>query len=250
MAIAFKAVGTANAVTEASGGNLAPTCPNPVAANDILIGHVGYEGTTTTPDTPTDWTLLGGPYTIESAHRHWIFGKLAVGTEDGAAISFGTPAVTTVRSGRIYSFSGWVSGTIDGNVPAASFAHLSHGTDPQMPTVATTVTGALAVGCVWQADDNAQASATGESGGDWVQAATDYLQAATTPDTGMGIQTCTPTANPGTVTGGAIATVNDPCGVIGFEIRPSVPVTVPVPPLYRHRAFGRGISERIGMKVA
>ena len=223
MAIAFGAAGT-GAATEASGGDLAPTCPATVNANDILIAHVLYEGTTTTPSTPANWSLLGGPYTIEAAHRHWVFGKLAVGTEAGAAISFGTPAVTTMRTGRVYRFTGWVSGAIADNVPAASFAHLSHATDPQMPTVSTTVTGALAVACVGQVDDNPTDSATGETGGDWVEAVAEYTQAATTPDSGLSLQTCTPTADPGTVTGGAIATLNDPCGVIGFEIRPSVPV--------------------------
>jgi len=219
MAVAYKSAGTGTA-TEASGGNLNPTCPATVDANDILIAHVAYEGTTTTPSTPTGWTLLGGPYTVEAAYRHWVFGKIADGTEDGTAISFGTPAVTTMRTGRIYSFSGYVSGTISELVPPASFAHLSNATDPQMPTVTTTVTGALAVACVYQADDNAQASATGETGGDWTEAVAEYTQLATTPDSALGLQTCTPTGDPGTVTGGSISTANDPCGVIGFEIRP------------------------------
>ena len=219
MSIAYKSAGT-GATTEASGGDLAPTCPATVDAGDILIAHVGYEGTATTPSTPSGWALLSGPHVIESAHRHWIFGKIAAGTEDGAAISFGTPAVTTMRTGRIYSFSGRVGGTITALVPAASFAHLSHGTDPQMPTVTTTKAGALAVACTFQLDDNPQASATGESGGDWaeISAGHEYVQSATTPDSCLHIQVCTPTADPGTVTGGTVATLNDPCGVIGFQI--------------------------------
>ena len=225
MAIAYKSRGATGATTEASGGDLNPICPVVVDANDILIGHCGYEGTTTTPSTPTDWTLLGGPFTIESAHRHWIFGKLAAGTEDAALISFGTPAVTTMRTARIYSYSGWVSGTITDNVPAASFAHLSHATDPAFPAVSTTVTGALAIGCLFQVDDNPQADVTGESGGAWAEHVVDgeYVQALTTPDSCLHMYTCTPTGNPGTVTGGVCATANDPVGVIGFEIRPNVP---------------------------
>lgn len=218
MTIAYKSAG-AGVATEASGGALSPLCPATVDANDILIAHCAYEGITETPSTPDGWTLLGGPYTVETAYRHWVFGKLAAGTEDGAAVAFGTPAVTTLRTARVYSFSGWVSGTITQNVPAASFAHLSHATDPQMPTVTTTQAGALAVACVFQADDNTQDSATGETGGDWVEAVAEYTQLATTPDSALGLQTCTPTADPGTVTGGTIATANDPCGVIGFEIK-------------------------------
>ena len=225
MAIAYKSAG-AGVVTEASGGALTPLCPATVDAGDILIAHCAYEGTTTTPSTPSGWELLGGPYTVETAYRHWIFGKVAAGTEDGAGgCAFGTPAVTTLRVARIYSFSGRVAGTILELVPAASFAHLSHATDPQMPTVTTTITGALAVACTFQADDNAQAPATGESGGDWVEVSDghEYIQAATTPDTCLHLQFCIPTADPGTVTGGTVATVNDPCGVIGFQIKPSNP---------------------------
>lgn len=231
MAITYASKG-AGVVTEASGGALTPLCPATVTANQILIAHCAYEGTTTAPDTPSGWALLGGPYTVESAYRHWIFGKIADGTEDGAGgCAFGAPAVTTLRCARIYSFDGWVSGTITGNVPAASFAHLSHATDPQMPTVTTTVAGALAVACIFQADDNAQAEATGMTGGTWAEHAVggEYIQSATTPDTCLHMQTCTPTANPGTVTGGSVATVNDPCGVIGFEIRPSVPAQSQAP---------------------
>jgi hypothetical protein len=163
--------------------------------------------------------LLGGPYTVENAYRHWVFGKLAAGDEDGAAVAFGTPAVTTMRTARVYSFSGYTSGTIAQCVPAASFAHLSHATDPQMPTVTTTQAGALAVACLYQADDNTPGNATGEEGGDWTVAVAVYEQNATTPDSCLALQTCIPTNNPGTVSGGAVATANDPCGVIGFQIK-------------------------------
>ena len=227
MAIAYKSRG-AGVVTEASGGALTPLCPATVDAGDILIAHCAYEGTTTTPGTPANWTLLGGPYTVESAYRHWIFGKVADGTEDGAGgCAFGTPAVTTLRVARIYSFSGRVAGNIDQLVTPGSFAHLSHATDPAFPDVTTTKAGALAVACLFQADDNAQADVTGESGGGWAEHVVDgeYIQAATTPDTCLHMYTCTPTANPGTVTGGVCATVNDPVGVIGFQIRDNVVAT-------------------------
>ncbi len=245
MAIAYKSQG-AGVVTEASGGALSPLCPATVDAGDILIAHCAYEGTTTAPSTPANWTLLAGPYTVESAYRHWIFGKIADGTEDGAAVAFGTPAVTTLRVARVYSFSGRVDGSITALVPAASFAHLSHATDPQMPTVTTTVVGALAVACTFQADDNPQASATGETGGDWVEAVAAYTQAATTPDTALHIQTCTPTANPGTVTGGSVSTLNDPCGVIGFEIKPTAAQTVSPGGITTAEAFG---TAQLNLKI-
>lgn len=69
MAITFSAAGTGVA-TEASGGDLNPTCPATITAGDILIAHVMYEGTTTTPSTPSWWTLLSGPHDIETTGRH------------------------------------------------------------------------------------------------------------------------------------------------------------------------------------
>lgn len=223
MAVAYKSQG-AGAATETSGAACSPASPATVDANDILIVHAYFEGTATAPDTPSGFTLLDGPRVIESTiGRHWIYGKLAAGTEDGAANALGSQAVTTMRSGRCYSFSGWVSGTITDAVPAASFSATSHATDPQMPTVTTTIAGGLAVAAVVQNDNNALAAATGETGGDWVEAVAEFT-AALTPGLVLQLQTCTPTANPGTVTGGAVAATNDPSGVIGFEIRPSVPV--------------------------
>ncbi len=220
MAIAYKSQG-AGASSETSGAAVSPASPATVDAGDILIVHAYFEGTATAPSTPSGFTLLSGPHVIESTiGRHWIYGKIADGSEDGAANELGTAAVTTMRSGRCYSFSGRVAGSITDLV--VGFAATSHATDPQMPTVSTTVAGGLAVACVAQNDNNALASATGESGGDWVEAVAEYT-VALTPGLSLGIQTCTPTGDPGTVSGGSIATTNDPCGVIGFEIRPSVP---------------------------
>jgi hypothetical protein len=216
MAVAYKSAG-ALVTAETSGAALSPLCPATVDANDILIAHAWYEGTSTAPSTPSGWELLAGPYTVESAYRHWVFGKIAAGTEDGSAVAFGTPAVTTMRAARVYSFSGYVAGTILQLV--RNFAHLSHATDPQMPTVVTTVAASLAVGLVGQADDNAQASATGESGGDWTLAV-EGNSLATTPDVSLSVQTAA-MANPGTISGGTVSTANDPCGVIGFELRPT-----------------------------
>jgi|SRR3989304_204394 len=229
MAVAYKGEGN-GVTTEASSGDLNPTCPATVDAGDVLIAHVAYEGVATTPSTPADWTLLTTDGYVMGAnlYKHWIFGKIAIGDEDSDAISFGTPAVTTMRTGRIYSFSGRTSGTISQIVPSGSFAHQYHATDPAFPTVTTTTVGALAVACIFQADDNGLVSATGESGGDWTEAVAEYAQSATTPDSQLGLQTCTPTANPGTVTGGTISTANDPVGVIGFQIMPNSVTNVTV----------------------
>jgi len=147
--------------------------------------------------------------------RMWVFGRIADGSEDGAAVAFGNPAVTTQRAARIYSFSGYVGATIKDNV--RNFAFLSHATDPQMPTVQTTKAGSLAVALVGQNDNNTAGDATGESGGNWVEAVAEFT-ANLTPGLMLQIQTCTPTSDPGTVSGGSVATTNDPCGVIAFQV--------------------------------
>jgi hypothetical protein len=220
VAIAYKSAGTGVA-SETSGFNLQPACPTVVDAGDILIIHAYFEGTATTPSTPAGFTLLHGPEVIETTiGRHWIYGKIAAGTEDSASNSLGSAAVTTMRSARCYSFSGRVSGTITDLV--VGFAATSHATDPQMPSVTTTVAGARAVACVVQNDNNALAAATGMSGGTWTEAVAEFVSPLT-PGLVLQLQTCIPTADPGTVSGGSVAATNDPSGVIGFEIRPSAP---------------------------
>jgi len=225
VATAYLSQGTAVA-TETSGGNCNPTCPATVTAGDVLLGFVYFEGTATAPTTPSGWTLLDGPRVVESTiGRMWVYGKIADGTEDGTAISFGTQAVTTMRGARIHSYSGRVSGNIDELV--VGFAFLSHATDPQMPSVTTTIANSLAVAHVIQNDNNALAAATGESGGDWVESVAEAVFALTP---GMVLQAQHATmASIGTISGGAVAATNDPSGVIAFEVRPEVPTVNQTP---------------------
>ena len=237
MAIAYTATGQQVGVaTETSGAACSPLSPSTVNAGDILIIHTYFEGTATAPDTPSGFTLLDGPRVIESTiSRHWIYGKVADGTEDGAANALGSQAVTTMRSGRVYRFTGRISGAIADLVNG--FSATSHATDPQMPSVTTTAAGALACACVAQNDNNALAAATGMSGGTWAEATAEFV-AALAPGLVLQLQTCTPTADPGTVSGGAVAAANDPSGVIGFQIRDSAPVILTPSGVVHTRAFG------------
>lgn len=217
MAIAYKSQGAA-AATVTSGAALSPACPATVDAGDILIAHVCWKGTTDAPTTPSGWTLLSGPHNIGTtvAGRHWVFGMIAVGTEDGAAVSFGAPAVTTHRYARIYSFSGRVSGAITDLV--SGFSSIPHATDPQGPSVTTASAGALAVALLTQSDDNAIAAITGMTGGTWSEPVAEHLTALGTGAM-QSINVCTPAPDPGTVSGGAVVATNDPAGTIGFQIQ-------------------------------
>jgi hypothetical protein len=208
----------AGASTATSGAGLTPASGS-YAAGSVLIAHAFYQDLVTVPGTPSGWTLLFGPANVgtTAVGRHWAFGRIATGTDTCA---FGTAGGTNKRSARIYGFGGRTSGTISQVCPAVSFSDIPHATDPAMPTVTTTETGALAVALIAQHDDNAAAAATGATGGTWAEAVAEYLEAVIgAVDTMMQIQTCTPTANPGTVSGGTVATANDPAGTIGFEIR-------------------------------
>lgn len=234
MAVAYKGAGNGSG-TETNNAQLALVCPATVAQNDILIAHVIYLNNSTQPTTPEDWTRLytssglgAGLGTGTPTGRAYVYGKLAVGNEDGATINFGTAGGTAGRYGRIYSFSGYVSGTITDVVPSDSFADTPSETDPSAPDITTTVTGSLAVALVAQDDNNSIGSFTGESGGNWTEAVAEYTSSTIGSQGCMcQLQTATPTANPGTITGGTYNTSNDENSTIVFEIRPNIPNTAP-----------------------
>jgi hypothetical protein len=219
MAIAYKSQG-AGAETESSGAALNLVAPATVDANDILVAHVVHLNNTTAPSTPSGWALLFGPSGLGTGTptgRAWAFGKIAVGDEDGATISFGTDGGTSGRFGRIYSFSGYVSGTITDVIPAASFAESSSETDPIIQAVTTTVAGAKAVALVSQDDDNVHAALGDVGNGTWVEAVADFVS------TTVGVQ-----GGCMQISGGTVAGTNDEANTLNFEIRPNAITDVEV----------------------
>lgn len=229
MAIARQVAGqAAGFATDTSGAALQPSVSTgSVTAGWILIAHALWRDTSSTPATPSGWTPLFGPANIGTTvtARHWIFGKIAVGNEGGTNISFGTAGGTIVRCARVLRYSGRVSGSITDCVPSLSFSSIAHATDPQGPTVTTTVAGSLAVAYMAQSDDNVEEAIAGATGGTWG----DYLNFITALGLDAALHYCsaTPTADPGTISGGAIVATNDPSGTIGFEIRPEAPAVPP-----------------------
>jgi hypothetical protein len=225
MAIARKGIG-AGSSTETSSADLAPVCPAVVDANDILLAQILYLDVTTTPSTPSGWDLVAGPYDVgtTAVGRMWAYARLADGSEDGDAISFGTAGGTAGRAGRIYSFSGYVSGTITDLIPSGSVSGISHATDPQGPTVLTDVAGALAVALTCQNDNNTEEAIAGMSGGTWADFQSFIDANLGAAGLHIDYQACIPTADPGTVSGGATVAANDPACTIGLQIRPSAPV--------------------------
>src|SRR5262245_13664070 len=223
MAITFKSAG-AGVSTETNNAALSPACPAVVDAGDILILQTAYEGTATAPNTPSGWTLLGAsPYNVGSASvvaRHWLFGKIADGTEDAATVALGTAGGSNMRAARIFSFAGRVSGAVEQLVQR--FTSAVGDTDPTGPTVTTSKAGALACAFVYQNDNNTLATFTGSSA-TWTERGTagGYVFALT-PGGVLDLLTATPASDPGTISGGTIATADDPWSVIGLEIRDAV----------------------------
>jgi hypothetical protein len=215
MAIAYKSSDGVGAAAATSGGELLPGCPAVVDANDILIAQVWYRDTSTTPNTPAGFTLLSGPHTIV-ASRAYVYGKIADGTEDGQGESFGTNGGTALRMAIIYSFSGWVSGTITDVV--TSFVFEEAATAAITDVDRTLNAGEMGVNFCYIEDDLPSPSFSATTGGvgTWTENSAEIISSLGLDGT-LGMQTCTATATGNTFTRGAA----DNWGMVGFTIKPS-----------------------------
>ncbi|MDQ1283977.1 MAG: hypothetical protein QG620_325 [Patescibacteria group bacterium] len=229
--IAYKSAG-AGTMTETIDANLTPAAPAAVDAGDILIAHIVVLDASLSLSTPSGWTLLFGPSGLGTTNaggallgNAWAYGRIADGSEDGATINFGSLASTVGRMGRIYSFSGYSSGTINDVVPAASFTPDQTETDPVIQQVTTTVSGAKAISLVSQDDNNSHAALGAVTGGTWAESVADYVDANVGAQGGkLQIQVGTPTSDPGTIAGGLVAGTDDEANTLNFEIRSNAPV--------------------------
>jgi hypothetical protein len=232
---AWSSKGTAAATTVA-GTNLQPTCPATINAGDILIAQVAVRNITTSSSTPANWELLDGPDLAGSGGgigRFWVYGKIASGSEDSTTVNFGNfgGSTTNVRIGQIYRYIGndWSGQTLTSVV--TGFATNTAGTSASigMPSVTTPVANCLAVASLFQLDNNVPATtASGESGGSWVEISS--LSDSSGSDTG--IMTTVHTADmvaAGTISGGTVASGNDPWGTAGFYIREPIVAATTIP---------------------
>jgi len=215
----FVTAGT-GVLTATSSAACTPGIPSGVIAGELLVAHVFYGGSTTTPDTPSGWSLLRGPDSLTTPStngRSWVFGKKAVGSD--AAPAFGTQAVTTPRRARVYRFTNARDDTVANMVGGFNFETGSVATYPDVG-VTTPEDNCLAINLVAQAENlPAAASFTGETSGDWVQAIAAFTGTTGTPDTLLQLQTAVMEAT-GTVNGGTFASgIAVPRGITGFYIR-------------------------------
>jgi hypothetical protein len=230
VAIAWKDQGT-SAATATSGAALEPVTPGATDANDIGTALVWYRDTTTTPSTPSGWTLLTGPHTIV-ASRMWIYGRLMAASDDNVFVNFGTGGGTALRMAQIYTYSGYVSGTITDVVQGFIFEEAATAAINDVD-ITTSMNGALAANYIAIEDDlpapSFSATNTGVSGGTWVENSAEVISALGSDGT-IGMQTAA-LATAGTIGGGSFTRgAADNWGIVGFEIRPSPPAAGLAPP--------------------
>jgi hypothetical protein len=197
--VTYVSAGTGSGLTS---GNPTPTYPGSLQANDlILLQVVVRTDTSVTITPPAGFTLLYGPDATQGGNSRvtqWIYYKFSTGTESGTATVTITGSVD--RAARMYAFR---------NVALTSFtegASFGYGEDDVIlaQPVTTLGTNRLAVSFVIVNSNVAVGSFTGESGGDWTEATTEFTFNGD-DDLCMQLQTATmPTA--GTISNGSYDT--------------------------------------------
>ena len=207
--VTYVSAGTGSGTT----GNPTPTYPTGLQANDLIILQVTVRDTTTTPTTPTGFTLLYGPDSTGTG-RQWLYYHFSTGSESGSlTINIGG---ATCKIARMYTFR---------NVALTSFNEgggfgSGTGNTISAQSVTTTGYGELAVSFVLINDNNAVNNFSGETGGNWQEATAEYTSAAGNHGT-MQLQIAT-MANAGTISGGTTSSGGfDAWGVRAFALRPA-----------------------------
>lgn len=211
--VTFQAAGTGSGVT----GNPTPSYPSGLQADDLILLQVTVRDTSNTPTTPAGFTLLYGPDSTGTC-RQWIYYRFATGSESGTiTVNIGG---SNCKMTRMYSFR---------NVALSSFTEgggFGSGSSSTInaQSVTTTDTNRLAVSFVFVNDDNAVGSFTGETGGDWTEAASEFTTTA-------GLDGCVqlqnaPMTSAGTISGGSYSMSSDPWGVRAFALKPRTDWTI------------------------
>ena len=152
--------------------SLAPTLPGTINAGDIIVLFVGLTvpaGTVTSFTTPSGYTLgaSSGSGAAEGAAYYY---KVAAGTEDGSTVtmdgSFDSfSAARVIAQAYVFSNSG------AGGYHAVGGTNTGSSTTPAFTSLTTTEANELAVGLVWAGVNTTIGNPTGETGGDWTEAA-------------------------------------------------------------------------------
>jgi hypothetical protein len=177
-------------------GTVAPAY-GPCAAGDLFIARVYRNGGSIT--TPSGWTLQGSVTGSGIELKVFTRDIRASGTEEGATVTFTTtgaaPACAQIDTFRTVATSSFIESIVTASAGGGS-------SSLNMPTVTPGGVNRYAYAAVGSNNGNAgMASATGESGGDWVE-----LAAEQTSGLGDGVQGQGSTqAGGGAISGGTTA---------------------------------------------
>ena len=193
-------------------GNPKPKYPSGIQSGDLILLQVTVQDTTTTPTTPAGFTAL---YSADSTGtgRQWIYYKFATGSESGSLTVTISGSVT--KMARMYAFS---NVSLSNFVEGASFG-FGTGSMVNAQSVSTAGDFRLAVSFIFVSDNNVVGSFVGESGGDWIEAVSEY-KTSSGSDGCMQLQIAT-LASVDTITGGSFTmSGSDPWAVRAFALIP------------------------------
>lgn len=165
--------GSANA-----GGSITPAYPDdgaggPLPAGALLVLHVGIRNAVTNPTTPTGWTLIYGPDDGGSNGRSLVYVRNTRSTgSDSGTLTVTIGAGNNLNMGRIYAFNGVNLVLDEAQVAEGAATSVVDGGLLNGPTISCKGRGRLAVAFAFvDVDDPTGGSITGETGGNWSQAA-------------------------------------------------------------------------------
>jgi FlaG/FlaF family flagellin (archaellin) len=211
--VTFVSAGTADGST-GSPNNPTPSYPTGLQMNDLILLQVTVRDTSNTPSTPSGFTLLYGPDSTGTG-RQWIYYKFSTGSESGT-LSIHIPGSASAVA-RMYAFR---------NVALSSFNEgggFGSGSSSTVnaQSVATSGDKRLAVSFVYVTDNNGLDSFSGETGGNWVEAVTEFqYNPSGGIDATIQLQTAT-MATTGTINGGNDnMSSSDSWGVRAFALIP------------------------------
>lgn len=145
--------------------NFPPTYPDDLQDGDLILLQIGIRDTSSTPTTPTGFTLLYGPDTTGTGSgdrgRQWIYYKFSDGTEAGALPISVSGSYDNVIS-IMYAFR-YVAPFPFAEDPSTTSGDTSTIT---APTVDTSPRG-LALAFIYAMDNQEILEFEGETGGDW-----------------------------------------------------------------------------------
>ncbi len=235
-------------------GSGTPTLPSgAVAAGDLVIAHILEDGNSTGPTlvstaniealdgTDNSMTFLVNTCVgLSCVAEQWIYLGRCIAGGVTTSITVSTPGDDLYM--MLHQFTDVAAGTEAVSVREGQGDSVGDTAAVNDQGVTTLGDDRLAIQLVAINDDNAMGSFTGESGGDWLEAA--EFASATGTDGCIQLQIATMAAA-GTIDGGSFTmAAADPWGVIGMALKPVVAAAAPGPAFPHRHASRRALQRR------